>query len=304
MQLSAGDKLGPYEILAPIGVGGMGDVYKANDTRLESRRRSARRRSRPTPERLQRQARRDQFPTFAAFHGACPLVPRGRGAPCEFLLFSALFRPPCWYALQCLGRTSAVLRGDFCGHRKRAPLAACQPAKTTPAVVSRHSPLGLDRAVHRTVRIGARAHGHRPPRTGLVWCGTGRNHVRLWLHRVVSHGAIRHDRAPPEDSCVLPVGSLVRFHGQLQVMQAAFVRFHYIGYHDLFYPALDVLIVAGMLRDLIVDGRVNRVYLYVFPGNDCSAGLGHVPGAREPELVASCNAGDSRVMKSADKVLG
>jgi len=50
-----------------------------------------------------------------------------------------------------------------------------------------------------------------------------------------------------------------------QLMQAVFVRFHYIGHHDLFFPALDVLIVAGMSRDMVVDGRVNRVYLYVFP---------------------------------------
>ena len=35
MSIAAGSRLGPYEIVGPLGAGGMGEVYRARDARLD-----------------------------------------------------------------------------------------------------------------------------------------------------------------------------------------------------------------------------------------------------------------------------
>ena len=35
MTLTAGTRLGPYDIVAPLGAGGMGEVFRARDTRVD-----------------------------------------------------------------------------------------------------------------------------------------------------------------------------------------------------------------------------------------------------------------------------
>jgi hypothetical protein len=49
------------------------------------------------------------------------------------------------------------------------------------------------------------------------------------------------------------------------LMDAPVARFDYIFDHNLFFPCLDLLIVLGVARDLLVDRRVHKVYLYALP---------------------------------------
>ena len=49
------------------------------------------------------------------------------------------------------------------------------------------------------------------------------------------------------------------------LMDAPFGRFDYLFDHSLFYVCLDGLMLLGVARDLLVDRRVNTVYLYAAP---------------------------------------
>lgn len=55
------------------------------------------------------------------------------------------------------------------------------------------------------------------------------------------------------------------FLATCQLMDAAIGRFDFWYNHSLFYAGLDLLIVLGMVRDGVVDGRVHKVYRYALP---------------------------------------
>lgn len=46
------------------------------------------------------------------------------------------------------------------------------------------------------------------------------------------------------------------------LLDAGFGRFDYLFNNNLFYYCLDLVIVLGVARDLLVDRRVHKVYLY------------------------------------------
>ncbi len=55
------------------------------------------------------------------------------------------------------------------------------------------------------------------------------------------------------------------FIASCALMDAAIGRFDFWFNHSIFYVGLDLLIVLGMVRDWIVDGRVHKVYVYALP---------------------------------------
>ena len=55
------------------------------------------------------------------------------------------------------------------------------------------------------------------------------------------------------------------FIATCSLLDAAFGRFDYLFNHNLFFPCLDGVILLGVARDLLVDRRIHKVYLYALP---------------------------------------
>jgi eukaryotic-like serine/threonine-protein kinase len=92
MSLSPGARLGPYEILSPLGAGGMGEVYRAKDTRLE---RSVAVKVLPahlssSPESRQRFEREAKTVSQLSHPHICALYDVGREGETEYLVMELL----------------------------------------------------------------------------------------------------------------------------------------------------------------------------------------------------------------------
>ncbi|HEY6146147.1 MAG TPA: serine/threonine-protein kinase, partial [Thermoanaerobaculia bacterium] len=91
MTIQGGSRLGPYEILAPIGAGGMGEVYRARDTRLD---RDVAIKILPahlsSPEMRQRFEREAKAVSQLSHPHICALYDVGREGDVEFLVMELL----------------------------------------------------------------------------------------------------------------------------------------------------------------------------------------------------------------------
>jgi eukaryotic-like serine/threonine-protein kinase len=173
MPLSVGDKLGPYEILAPIGAGGMGEVYRALDTRLH---RDVAIKILPQAfatvtarERFQREARA----ASALNHpNICAIYDVGESAGYPFLVMELL--------------DGQTLRERIADKRLDIPIAVALSTQIADALDAAHSK-GI---IHRDIK----------PANIFV---TDRGHAK-----VLDFGLAKHESAQPADSDALTVDML------------------------------------------------------------------------------------------------
>jgi hypothetical protein len=92
------------------------------------------------------------------------------------------------------------------------------------------------------------------------------------------------------------------FIASCHLMDAAVARFDFIFNHGLFYLVLDCLIVFGIVRDWVVDGRVHKVYLYALPRNRCCAEFCNLHVAGQSGMVGGDHSLDPGTLTDHTKV--
>jgi eukaryotic-like serine/threonine-protein kinase len=137
MQLQPGDRLGPYEIVAPLGAGGMGEVYRARDPRLDREVAvkvlpSAASQDRDRLQRFQHEARAASaldHPNILAVHD----VGSHDGVPylvCELLEGETLrhaIRGARLTTAKAVGYAAQVADGLAAAHERASPIATSSP---------------------------------------------------------------------------------------------------------------------------------------------------------------------------------
>jgi Tol biopolymer transport system component len=138
MTLKPGSRLGPYEILAPLGAGGMGEVYRARDTRLD---RDVALKVLPahlsaSPE-LQRRLEREAKVVSQLSHPhICTLYDVGRVGETDFLVME-------------------YLEGETLAHRlAKGPLPLEQALRTASEIADALDKAHRQRVVHRDLKPG------------------------------------------------------------------------------------------------------------------------------------------------------
>jgi serine/threonine protein kinase len=180
MPLTAGTRLGPYEIESPIGAGGMGEVYRARDTRL----------NRTVAIKVMRDwagtdaAQRDRFKREAEIVASldhpniCALHDVGRDGDVDYFVMPFL-----------TGETLAA-------RLARGPIPVGEALTIATAIAD-----ALDRAHHRGIV-------HRDLKPGNVMLtATG--------PRLLDFGLARHDSAPATDAANTATRPVLTVHGQV-----------------------------------------------------------------------------------------
>ena len=171
-----------------------------------------------------------------------------------------------------------------------ASLFHANPAQAVASLDARRRILNLGAVLHRAVDPDTSAQGERSSHARLVWSWASHGHGGAGPYGRGGHDPLRYGGAPSARRRFFSIDSILGHAGvrhvhrsgdsveeeagipsrlvfvaTCELMDAAIGRFDFWFNHSIFYVGLDILIVLGVVRDLVADGRIHKVYLYALP---------------------------------------